>query len=121
MMDQANFSRRLARVVKRGDMTRTDLACWFDRHYSTIREWVTKASDPSPPFNPAWREAYRRLDLLEKTIEKDKRFPIPAGLSQRYRRRYVADLVKDYVERDARISALDTPGRRDEGRVPKNT
>ena len=120
MTDQTYFSRRLARAAKRGDMTRTDLACWFARHYSTIREWELKSIEP-PPKSPASREAYRRLALLEKVIEKDKRFPIPAVLSQRYRRRYVANLVQDHVERDDRVSQDDPSQRGPKSRVPKNS
>ena len=120
MTDQTHFNRRLARAAKRGDLTRTDLACWFARHYSTIREWEIKPIEPSPK-SPASREAYRRLALLEKVIEKDKRFPIPAVLSQRYRRRYVTNLVQDHVERDDRVSQVDTSQRRSESRVPKNS
>ena len=120
MTEQVHFARRLARAAKRGDMTRTDLACWFARHYSTIREWEIKSIEPALS-SPASREAYRRLALLEKVIEKDRRFPIPAVLSQRYRRRYVTNLVQDHVERDDRVSQADPSQRGSKSRVPKTT
>jgi hypothetical protein len=79
-------------------MTTADLACWFGRHYSSIRGWLKQPVQLVP--SPATRETYRLLDLLERTVEKDKRFPIPPDLGQRYRRQYVEELVRDYVNRD---------------------
>lgn len=91
------FHIRLSRCVKRGDLTRSDLARWFDRPYSTIRDWLT---NPRTPDGPAGRESWRLLDLLEKAIERDARFPVPPQLSGRYRAKYIKDLIRQHAKRD---------------------
>ena len=102
-MEHKHFQKRLQRCVKRADLTRSDLADWFARPYSTIREWLTRPGVEPSVDGPLGREAYRLLELLERTVERDNRFPIPAGLGQRYRRRYVRGIVDDYVRRNGGV------------------
>lgn len=91
-----DFYVRLVSCARAGDLTRQDLACWFGRPYTTIRDWLLnkRMQDKSQPQG---REAYRRLQLLEKAIVRDDRFPIPQELGQRERRRYVNRLVGKYI------------------------
>lgn len=97
MTHRKDFHARLMRCMSRGDLTRPDLACWFDRHYSTIRDWLVHTREPD---GPAGREAYRLLALLEAAIENSEKFPIPPQLSGRYRSKYVQELVRRHVKRD---------------------
>jgi hypothetical protein len=109
-MSNVKFNPRLARCVRRGDLTRGDLVLWFDRPYTTIRSWLVTEREPDPA-SPAGREAHRLLDILEAAIKRDVRFPVPAGLGQRTRKRYVKELVAKHVHKyGARISETRAAG-----------
>jgi predicted transcriptional regulator len=54
------FQKRLKKTMKRLDMRTADLARWFDRPYTTVREWVLHGR------NPADKKAERRLATLER-------------------------------------------------------
>lgn len=111
-VNNCSFTYRISRCVKRGDLSRADLALWFGRPYTTIRSWVELERIPNPDTPPG-REAHRLLVLLEQAIEHDVRFPIPVHLSQRYRKKYVQQLVTKHVGRqnyDDSVFATDTTG-----------
>lgn len=40
------FQKRLKKVMKRRNMRVADVARWFDRPYTTVREWVLFGRDP---------------------------------------------------------------------------
>ena len=90
--------------MKRGNMAVADAALWFGRPYTTVRSWLVHERVPSPGTPPG-REAHRLLDLLEAAIARDTRFPIPAHLTQRYRKTYVKELVRRHVKRDPVVPA----------------
>lgn len=58
------FQRRLKRCMRRNDMRVADIARWFDRPYTTVREWVLHGRSPAGPAEDV-RHIERRLVLLE--------------------------------------------------------
>lgn len=54
------FQGRLKKVMRRRNMRVADLARWFDRPYTTTREWVLYGR------NPGAAGIERRLAMLEK-------------------------------------------------------
>jgi hypothetical protein len=55
------FQKRLQRAMRRRGMRTADLARWFDRPYTTVREWVLFGREPGGD-----RHIARRLMALEK-------------------------------------------------------
>ena len=70
-------------------MIKADLQIWFDRPYHTVRTWLLRGSEPR---DPGRREAYRRLEILEKAIAAQQGFPIPSTLSNLRRPEHVQQL-----------------------------
>lgn len=63
------FQGRLKRCMRRNDMRVADIARWFDRPYTTVREWVLHGRDPVGPAENV-RHLERRLVLLENVGRK---------------------------------------------------
>jgi hypothetical protein len=53
------FQKRLKKCMRRHNMRVADVARWFDRPYTTVREWVLHGRDPNDP------KIERRLIKLE--------------------------------------------------------
>jgi hypothetical protein len=93
-----DFSKALAQCMKRGDMTVSDLARWFDRPRATINTWVNGRT----PYGPSGRLAFRLLELLQSSIRNKQGFPIPETLSWSKRADYIRG-IRDAAERNCRV------------------
>ncbi len=62
----ASFNTRLKRCMKRRGMRTADVARWFDRPYTTVREWVLYGREPSGTTGEQ-RQVERRLLKLESS------------------------------------------------------
>src|ERR1700693_1366438 len=98
MASVKSIKQRLERTMKVGRMTVSDLSRFFERPYPTVRSWALFDVEP---HGPDGEEAYRVLDLLERAIENNRRFPVPLGMSKAQRCTYI---TKARHELDPRIS-----------------
>jgi hypothetical protein len=62
----ASFQVRLKKCMKRRNMRTADVARWFNRPYTTVREWVKHGRQPDGTEKDR-RVVERRLVTLEKT------------------------------------------------------
>lgn len=60
------FQGRLKRCMRRKDLRVADIARWFDRPYTTVREWVVHGRDPAEDV----KHLERRLEVLEAAGRK---------------------------------------------------
>jgi len=84
-----DFTKRLRRAMKDGDMTVADIHHWFERPRATVRTWVWDARTPQ---GPAGERAHLLLRHLEAKIASRSGFPIPQTLSAHERPNYVKRL-----------------------------
>lgn len=61
----ASFQNRLKTVMRKQNLRTADIARWFDRPYTTVREWVLHGRDPGGTGADR-RGIERRLVALEK-------------------------------------------------------
>lgn len=101
----ASFEKRLEDCMRRGDMTISDLARWFDRPRATINTWVTGRT----PYGPSSRLAEERLWLLEYCIRNKRGFPVPANLSWTNRANYIRG-QRDDAERHVSVPRVRVAG-----------
>ncbi len=59
------FQKRLKAAMKRRNMRVADVARWFDRPYTTVREWVLNGRIPDGTERDR-RIVERRLEALER-------------------------------------------------------
>lgn len=57
------FQKRLTKCMKAGSLRTADLARWFDRPYTTVREWVLHGREPGEKDRS---HVERRLKVLER-------------------------------------------------------
>ena len=100
-----DFAVTLAWCMKRGDMTISDLAVWFERPRATVNTWVNGRT----PYGPSGREAGASLERLHAAIRNKRGFPIPATLSWKKRADYIKG-VRDAAQRNGRVSLLRAAG-----------
>lgn len=79
------FSDRLKACVSHADMTRADVARWFDRPRSTTDTWF----DGRVPWGPQGREAELSLRRLEYAI--NHQFRMPVSMTRRERIEYLLE------------------------------
>ena len=61
------FQKRLQRAMRRRNMRVADVARWFDRPYTTVREWVLHGRVPYGDGSAAdWKRIEKRLIALER-------------------------------------------------------
>lgn len=97
-----DFTKRLVRAAELTDMTTSDLARWFDRPRATVNTWLKGRT----PWGPQAKLAVRRLDLLESSIQKRKKYyPVPPELNWTEREKYVRGM-RDDAERHSRVSEV---------------
>lgn len=85
----SDFTKRLRRAMKSGDMGIGDIHHWFGRPRSTVRTWVLDARTPQ---GPAGERAHLLLRHLEAKIAARSGFPIPQTVSAHERPDYVKRL-----------------------------
>lgn len=90
-MAKLDFSERLQRVIREGNLTVADLARWFARPHPTVANWVKggRMGRELPPLDAAYVMA--QLEVLEKRLKKKNGLPVPV-MSARKRKRYFEDL-----------------------------
>lgn len=97
-----SFSERIGRCVKRGDLTVSDLARWFDRPRATVNTWLRGRT----PYGPSGRKALADLEALERAIdERGGAFPIPVALTWQERIAYLSE-HRDGGKRHNRVSPV---------------
>jgi hypothetical protein len=60
------FQQRVKACMRRRDMRVADVARWFDRSYTTVREWVLFGRQPGGPQRER-DKMERRLRALERS------------------------------------------------------
>jgi hypothetical protein len=94
-----SFHNVLLACQKKGDLTISDLARWFERPRPTVNTWI----NGRVPFGPQSRAVFQRLLLLREVVQDKRWFPIPPHLTWTER----ADLirgVRDAAARHGRVS-----------------
>jgi hypothetical protein len=104
-MDADEFAPRLKQAMKQGDLTKSDLALWFDKPFATVRYWIENNRGPR---GPSARVLHRYLTILEKAVDTDDRFPIPPLLAPKYRVEYLKDLIRRHAKRDPDLPSART-------------
>lgn len=61
-----SFQSRLKKCMKAKNLRTADVARWFDRPYTTVREWVLNGRKPDGTLADV-RKIERRLLALERT------------------------------------------------------
>ena len=79
----ASFQKRLTAVMRRGNLTVSDLARWFARPIPTVRCWVYDGFEPRD-----LADVQRLLDPLERLIRNRDGFPVPF-MTRRERIKYL--------------------------------
>ena len=75
-------------------MTIADASYWFDRPYHTVWFWFAK--DRQPRGSKMQMERLRkRLALLERAVNAQKKLPVPIDLTQTERPTYIQKLRHD--------------------------
>lgn len=63
----STFQKRLQKVMRRRNMRVADVARWFDRPYTTVREWVLYGRIPYGDGSAVdWKRIERRLVAMER-------------------------------------------------------
>lgn len=83
---------RLAAVTRKGSLSASCLAVWFQQPYGTVRGW----REGSLPNEAIRAEVEKRLSWLEDAVEHDPRLPIPYSIRSRDRVPYLSRLLATY-------------------------
>ncbi len=78
----ATFQKRLTAVMRRGNLTVSDLARWFRRPVPTVRCWTHRGFVPRQDLGAI-------LDPLERLVRNRNGFPVPL-MTRLERIRYLA-------------------------------
>ena len=103
-----DFTRRLKKAMRDGDLTVADLARLFDRERRTVSDWVNNGRLPT---GARADEAHNTLSELETQIRKNLGFPVPFYLSKRKRTGYIELLWEGDLERARLLAAGSAPKR----------
>lgn len=86
------FLRRLDDVLRRGNLTVTELARWLERPDSTVRTWMVTGRLRGPPGDVL--RTMNSLRSLERKIDAGRWFPVPVGMSRADRRAHIEDVKR---------------------------
>lgn len=78
------FRKRLKAVKKAGGLRTAEIARWFRKPYATVYGWIEHGRAPDFANALESREAYRRMESLERRV-RQTRFPL-RGLTRAQRK-----------------------------------
>ena len=99
------FTDRLKQAQTNACFTVSDMALWFDVSRSRMHTWL---NDDREPLDSAVPQLDPLLRVLEKTLSKTKRLPVPLVVRQWQRKKYIEG-IKEYAV--SRFSKAGSPPR----------